>query len=96
MGILKKPLLTDKYTRLNEKYQHYGFIVDQKATKEEIKAEIEKVYEVQVAKIRTMRYMGKSSTRYTKRGFLEGRKAGFKKAVIELVEGQTIDFYENI
>lgn len=96
MTVLKKPVVTEKFTQLGEKYGQYGFIVDKKATKEQIKAEIEKLYEVNVAAVRTMVYAGKSKTRYTKRAFINGRTPAFKKAVVTLKEGQTIDFYANI
>jgi large subunit ribosomal protein L23 len=96
MTVLKKPVVTEKFTQLGEKHGQYGFIVDKKATKEQIKAEIEKLYEVNVAAVRTMVYAGKSKTRYTKRAFINGRTPAFKKAVVTLKEGQTIDFYANI
>jgi large subunit ribosomal protein L23 len=96
MSVLKKPVVTEKYTELGEKYGQYGFIVDKKATKDQIKAEVEKLYQVNVADVRTMVYAGKTKTRYTKRAFIHGRKPSFKKAVVTLKEGQTIDFYANI
>ena len=95
MNVLKKPLLTEKYVSLAEKQKQYGFIVDKKATKEQIKNEVEKVYDVKVDEVRTMVYAGKRKTRYTKRNVISGRKDGFKKAVISLAEGE-IDFYSNI
>lgn len=96
MGVLRKPLVTEKYNNLNQKYGQVGFIVDKKASKEEIKAEIEQVYEVQVAEIRTMVYAGKNKTRYTKKNFVHGKTRGFKKAIVTLKEGSNIDFYSNI
>jgi large subunit ribosomal protein L23 len=96
MSILKKPLVTEKYAALNEKLNQYGFIVDRKATKEQIKAEIEKVYEVAVTGVRTMVYAGKVKNRYTKRNFVTGRTPGFKKAIVTLKDGDQIDFYSNI
>lgn len=96
MGVLKRPLVTEKYTALQEKLNQYGFIVEKRATKEEIKREIELLYDVQVAEVRTMVYAGKSVTRYTKRNFIHGKKNGFKKAIVKLTEGNQIDFYSNI
>jgi large subunit ribosomal protein L23 len=96
MSILRKPLVTEKYTALGEKHNQFGFICDKKATKVQIKAEIEKVYDVQVDEIRTMVYAGKSKTRYSKKSFIHGKTRGFKKAVVTLKEGNTIDFYSNI
>ncbi|MDQ3072249.1 MAG: 50S ribosomal protein L23, partial [Bacteroidota bacterium] len=72
------------------------FIVEKKATKEQIKREIEHVYEVTVTAIRTMVYAGKRKTKYSKRTMIEGRKPGFKKAVVTLKQGDNIDFYSNV
>jgi large subunit ribosomal protein L23 len=96
MTVLKKPVVTEKYTALGEKHGQYGFIVDKHASKDQIKAEIEKLYSVNVAAVRTMVYAGKTKTRFTKKAFINGRKPSFKKAVVTLVEGQQIDFYANI
>lgn len=94
--ILKKPLITEKYNELSEKLGHFAFVVDRKASKDEIKSEIEKIYDVRVKKVRTMNYGGDRKTRYTKRGFVQGKSASYKKAVVTLEDGNTIDFYSNI
>mgnify|MGYP000483232183 CR=1 FL=1 len=94
--ILKKPLITEKYNDLAEKLEQYAFIVDRKASKDDIKKEIESVYDVKVDRIRTMVYGGTKKTRYTKRGFVEGRTASYKKAVVTLQDGGAIDFYSNL
>lgn len=94
--IIKRPLLSEKYNELADKLQQYAFIVDRKATKDDIKAEIEKVYEVKVNAVRTMIYGGTKKTRYTKKGVQQGKTASYKKAVVTLLEGGTIDFYSNI
>lgn len=96
MGVLKKPLLTEKFTALQEKQNQYGFIVEKRATKGQIKAEIEKIYEVLVEEVRTMVYAGKSKTRYSKRSFIHGRTNSYKKAIVKLKDGSKIDFYSNI
>jgi large subunit ribosomal protein L23 len=96
MSILKRPLLTEKYTQLGEKLKQYGFIVNRKATKEQIRKEIEKIYEVKVDEIRTMVYAGKKRNRYSGGKLIQGRTDGFKKAIVKLKEGDTIDFYANI
>jgi large subunit ribosomal protein L23 len=95
MSVLKKPLVTEKVSALNEKGK-YGFIVDQKANKVEIKREVERVYGVNVVSVKTLRYSGKRKTRYTKAGILSGRKNNFKKAIVSLSEGEVIDFYSSI
>ena len=95
MGILKKPLVTEKVSALNEKGK-YGFIVDTDANKVEIKNAVEKQYGVNVEQVNTMVVMGKKKTRYTKAGVLAGRKPSFKKAIVTLAAGEVIDFYSNV
>ena len=74
----------------------YGFIVRPEANKLEIKNEVESLYNVTVVDVNTMRYAGKRSSRYTKLGLIKGQRNAFKKAVVTLKEGDTIDFYSNI
>jgi large subunit ribosomal protein L23 len=95
MSILKRPLVTEKVSALNEKGK-YGFIVDVEANKVEIKQAVEKQYGVNVEKVNTMKVMGKLKTRYTKAGVLAGRKPNYKKAIVTLAEGEVIDFYSNV
>jgi large subunit ribosomal protein L23 len=95
MSILKKPLVTEKVSALNEKGK-YGFLVDADANKVEIKKAVEKQYGVNVEKVNTMVVMGKLKTRYTKAGVLSGRKPSVKKAIVTLAEGEVIDFYSNV
>jgi large subunit ribosomal protein L23 len=95
MSVLKKPLVTEKVSALNEKGK-YGFIVDIEANKVEIKKAVEKQYGVTVESVNTMRMMGKKKSRFTKTGVLTGRKPNFKKAIVTLAEGDIIDFYSNV
>ncbi|WKZ60073.1 MAG: 50S ribosomal protein L23 [Cyclobacteriaceae bacterium] len=95
MSVLKKPLVTEKVSALNEKGK-YGFIVDIEANKVEIKQAVEKQYGVTVEKVNTMRVMGKQKSRYTKAGVLTGRKPNYKKAIVTLAAGEVIDFYSNV
>jgi large subunit ribosomal protein L23 len=95
MSILKKPLVTEKVSALNEKGK-YGFFVDINANKVEIKRAVEKQYGVTVASVNTMSVMGKLKTRYTKAGVLAGRKPNYKKAIVTLAQGEVIDFYSNV
>ena len=95
MSILKKPLVTEKVSALNEKGK-YGFIVDADANKVEIKKAVEKQYGVKVERVNTMLVMGKKKTRYTKAGVLAGRKPSYKKAIVTLATGEVIDFYSNV
>lgn len=96
MEILKKPILTEKVTRLTEKLNRYAFKVDPKANKIQIKAAVETMYGVTVKGVNTMRYAGKLKHRSTKAGQVSGRAAKYKKAIITLKDGETIDFYSNI
>lgn len=95
MSVLKRPLVTEKVSALNEKGK-YGFVVDIEANKVEIKKAVEKQYGVTVERVNTMRMMGKQKSRYTKAGVLEGRKPNFKKAIVTLADGEVIDFYSNV
>jgi large subunit ribosomal protein L23 len=95
MSVLKKPLVTEKVSALNEKGK-YGFIVDADANKVEIKKAVEKQYGVNVEKVNTMNVMGKLKTRYTKAGVLSGRKPNDKKAIVTVAENEVIDFYSNV
>ena len=95
MSILKKPLVTEKVSSLNEKGM-YGFFVDINANKVEIKKAVEKQYGVTVASVNTMSVMGKQKSRYTKAGVLAGRKPNYKKAIVTLAQGEVIDFYSNV
>ncbi len=96
MSTLRKPVITEKMTALTEELNRYGFIVDHNANKLQIKEAIEKMYSVSVDRVNTMNYKGKHKTRYTKAGWVEGRTNKFKKAIVTLVEGDSIDFYSNI
>ncbi len=97
MEVLIKPLITEKMTAVTEKYPtRYGFIVNKAATKSQIRHAVEEMYDVTVSSVNTMVYLGKRKTRFTRTGIQSGRKNSFKKAIITLSEGQTIDFYSNI
>jgi len=95
MSILKKPLVTEKISALNEKGK-YGFLVDSDANKVEIKNAVEKMYGVNVEKVNTINVMGKFKSRFTKAGVLSGRKPSYKKAIVTVAEGEVIDFYSNV
>ena len=96
MEILKKPLLTEKVALLTDKLNRYAFKVDHRANKIQIKGAIEQMYGVNVTAVNTMKYIGKLKSRNTKAGPVSGRSATYKKAIITLKDGETIDFYSNI
>lgn len=95
-NIIVKPLITEKATRASEKFEQFGFIVKPEANKLEVKAAIEKMYNVNVTGVTTMNYIGKKSVRYTKKGFSKGKKNYFKKVFVTLKKGETINFFDNI
>jgi large subunit ribosomal protein L23 len=96
MEILLKPIVTEKMTAQGEDLNRYGFIVDKRANKIQIKKAVEEMYGVTVESVNTMRYGGKSKSRYTRTGIQRGKTASLKKALVTLAEGEVIDFYSNI
>jgi large subunit ribosomal protein L23 len=94
--VLVRPVITEKSTMLGDKLNRYVFVVDKAANKLEVKKAIESMYSVSVESINTIVMPAKAKTRFTKAGVSKGRKQSFKKAVVSLVEGDTIDFYNNI
>lgn len=96
MGVIFKPVITEKMTEKGEKLNQFGFIVDKKANKLQIKAEVEDLYGVQVLSVNTMNYSGKRKSRNTKSGVISGKTKAFKKAIVTLGEGESIDFFSNI
>ncbi|EOR93208.1 MULTISPECIES: 50S ribosomal protein L23 [Arcticibacter] len=96
MEILKKPILTEKAAALTEKFNRYAFKVDHRANKLQIKGAIEKMFGVSISAVNTMVVSGKAKNRYTKAGFVSGRMPKYKKAIVTLKDGETIDFYSNI
>lgn len=91
--IIKKPIVTEKVNKQTEKQNRYCFVVDKRANKLEIKKAVEDYYNVRVQDVNTCIVPAKSMTRMTKTGIYTGRKSGYKKATISLVEGETIDLY---
>ena len=97
MAVIIKPLVTEKMTAMTEKMPNrFGFIVRPDANKLEIKHEVEALYNVKVVDVNKMKYQGKSKRRYTRSGLLTGRTNAYKKAIVTLKDGDTIDFYSNI
>jgi len=96
MEIIKKPVLTEKASLLTEKLNRYAFKVDHRANKIQIKQAVEQMFGVTVVAVNTMVVAGKAKNRYTKAGFVSGRTPKYKKAVITIKDGETIDFYSTI
>ncbi|MEB2781540.1 MULTISPECIES: 50S ribosomal protein L23 [Algoriphagus] len=95
MDILKQPLITEKISAMNERGV-YGFIVEKTAKKPEIKLAVEKTFGVKVVSIRTIRYAAKHKSRYTKAKVVSGFTNAFKKAIVQVADGEVIDFYGEI
>lgn len=97
MGILIKPILTEKQTAISEKFPNrYGFRVVPTANKVEIKNAVEQLYGVKVESVNTVNYAGKRKSRFTKAGVVNGKTSAYKKAIVTLKEGGVIDFFSNI
>ena len=96
MGVLLKPVITEKMAAKGTKLVQFGFIFDKRANKIQIKTAVEDLYNVQVVSVNTMNYPGKSKSRNTKGGIISGRTNAFKKAIVTLADGETIDFFSNI
>jgi len=96
MNVIKKPIITEKMTAISEKFNRYGFVVDRRADKLQIKKAVEELYNVEVERVNTLIQRGKDASRHTKSGFIRGSKNSFKKAFVQLKGDQRIDFYSNI
>lgn len=96
MSILIKPIITEKATNDSELFNRYAFVVNKKANKVEIKNAVAKAYGVTIESVRTMNYPVQRNTKYTKSGIVQAMKGAYKKAIVQLAEGENIDFYSNI
>ncbi|AOS84819.1 50S ribosomal protein L23 [Chlorobaculum limnaeum] len=90
---LLRPWLTEKSTKLTEQKGQYVFQVKMDADKFDIKKAVEEKFGVDVVSIRTINCLGKSKRQYTRKGLIAGKKNDWKKAVVTLGDGQTIDYY---
>ncbi|MBT8316260.1 MAG: 50S ribosomal protein L23 [Lutibacter sp.] len=96
MNILIKPIITEKATNDSELFNRYAFVVNKKANKLEIKNAVAKAYGVEIESVRTMNYPVQRNTKFTKSGMVQAMKGAYKKAIVQLAEGESIDFYSNI
>jgi len=96
MSILIKPIITEKATNDSELFNRYAFVVDKKANKIEIKNAVETAYGVSISSVKTLNYPVQKNTKFTKKGLVTGKKGAYKKAIIQLAEGESIDFYNNL
>lgn len=96
MSTIIKPIITEKMTKDGEKLNRFGFVVEKNANKIEIKKAVEAAYGVSVLDVNTMVYRANRTTKYTKSGVISGKTSAYKKAIVTVAEGETIDFYSNI
>lgn len=94
--IILEPILTEKALRLKDEANQYMFKVDQNANRIEVKKAIASRFSVRVKDVRIMNVKGKPRQRFTRRGRVEGYTAAYKKAIVSLHEGDTLDFLENL
>lgn len=92
MSIIIKPIITEKITKDGEVFNRFGFVVAKNANKIQIKNAIEAAYGVNVVAVNTMNYRADRSVKYTKSGLISGKTNAYKKAVVQVQEGETIDF----
>lgn len=96
MNIIVKPIITEKITKESEIFNRFGFVVDRKANKIQIKNAVEAAYGISVVNVNTMNYRADRTTKFTKSGLINGKSNAYKKAIVQVLEGETIDFYNNI
>jgi large subunit ribosomal protein L23 len=96
MSIIVKPIITEKITKDGEIFNRFGFVVDKKANKVQIKNAVEATYNVTIVEVNTMNVRPDRTTKYTKSGLISGKTNAYKKAIVQVKEGETIDFYNNI
>ena len=94
--VLIRPLITEKMSNLTADQSKYGFLVNTNANKIEIARAIEEKFNVHVESVKTINHSGKTKTQFRKSGRFTGKTAKFKKAIIKLREGESIDLYEEV
>jgi large subunit ribosomal protein L23 len=94
--VLVKPIVTEKSNKLTDTRKTYAFRVDRKANKLEVKKAVQEFYGVTVTEVNTVVVPAKAKSKFTKAGFISGRKPSYKKAYVKVAEGETIDLYTNI
>lgn len=95
--VILRPVVTEKSAQAIEMGNVYTFIVSNDANKIQIGQAVEKIWDVKVTAVRTMRYAGKARRAFMGRMSKNrdiGRRASYKKALVTLAEGDHIEFYE--
>ena len=96
MSIIIRPIVTEKVTKESEVLNRFGFFVNKKANKVEIKKAVEATYGVTVVSVNTINVRPDRTTKYTKSGLISGKTNAEKKVFVKVKEGESIDFYNNI
>ena len=91
--IILRPVITEKSQELSTSHNQFTFVVDKQANKYQIREAVEDMFDVKVSAVNTLRMPAKLKKRFTKRGLQNGRRNAYKKAIITLREGESIDFY---
>ena len=94
--ILIKPVITEKADRLSGDMNQYTFVVNRNANKIEIGKAVAKMYNVEVKSVNTMVMPAKAKNRNTRRGVIRGRVSSYKKAVVTLADGESINFFSDL
>jgi len=92
--ILIKPILTEKILKMQESQGKYAFVVNKNSNKVEIKQAVQKKFDVTVDNVQTVNVKGKSKKMNTRRGITRGKRSDWKKAIVTLRSGDSIDFFE--
>ncbi len=93
--ILRRPLVTEKSSYQSGKLNQYSFVVANEATRQQVKDAIETIYDVNVVRVNIINAPAKRGRRLRSRRLLI-RKPGFKKAVVTLAQGQTLQIFEGV
>ena len=91
-AVIKKPVITEKSTVARDEANHYVFEVDRSATKIDIRNAVEKIFKVRVEDVRTINMVGKKK----RTGRIIGRRRDWKKAIVTLAPGSSIEVYEGV
>ena len=95
MKVIFEPIITEKATNDSELRNRYTFVVNREANKIQIKDAVENTYNVTVEKVRTQIYGSERKTKFTKRGVQRTKTNIKKKAIVDIQDGDSIDFYNN-
>ncbi len=88
--IIRRPVITEKTSIQKEVSNQFTLEVDREANRVEIKKAVEGIFNVKVARVRTMQVKGKTK----RRGWIVGKRRNWKKAIVTLMPGERIDFFE--